>query len=158
MGSSCTCSTPGAGIVQGFRIIGGRLIRMPGSARPLRLANSAPPFFLTSPGRVGFAPDGLTLLVTTKASENSNDVFQVRSNGRLSSTPLANPSGTPVPFAFTFTPTGRLAVGEAGVGALSTYLLTKDGTLTDAKSLPDGQVALCWITRVGPSLLRIQHG
>jgi 6-phosphogluconolactonase (cycloisomerase 2 family) len=87
--------------------------------------------------------------VTTKASENTIDVFGVRANGRLSATPVVNPSATPVPFAFTFTPAGRLAVGEAGASALTTYELQQDGTLTGAKSQPDGQVALCWITRVG---------
>jgi hypothetical protein len=139
----------GAGTVQGFRIAGDRLVRIPGSARSLGLANSDPPFFLTSPGQIGFTPDGRQLLVTTKASQNTVDVFQVRANGRLSSTPVANASATPVPFAFTFTPQGRLAVGEAGASTVSTYEIQPNGTLADPKSQPDGQVALCWITRVG---------
>jgi 6-phosphogluconolactonase (cycloisomerase 2 family) len=140
----------GTGIVQGFRIAGDRLVPIPGSARSLGLANPDPPFFLTSPGQVGFTPDGRQLLVTTKASENTIDVFGVQPNGRLSAAPVANPSATPVPFAFTFTPTGRLAAGEAGASAVSTYEIAADGTLSDPKSQPDGQVALCWITRVGP--------
>jgi 6-phosphogluconolactonase (cycloisomerase 2 family) len=139
----------GTGIVQGFRIAGDRLVAIPGSARTLGLANSDPPFFLTSPGQVGFTPDGRHLLVTTKASENVIDVFQVESNGRLSAAPVANPSATPVPFAFTFTPDARLADGEAGASTVSTYVVQSDGTLTDPKSQPDGQTALCWITRVG---------
>jgi DNA-binding beta-propeller fold protein YncE len=52
----------------------------------------------------------------------------------------------PVPFAFTFTPSGRLADGEAGTSSLTTYAIGADGTLADPKSLSDGQVALCWIT------------
>jgi 6-phosphogluconolactonase (cycloisomerase 2 family) len=139
----------GSGIVEGFRIAGDRLVRIPGSARSLGLANSDPPFFLSSPGQVGFTPDGRQLLVTTKASENTIDVFGVGPNGRLSAAPVANPSATPVPFAFTFTPSGRLAVGEAGASSVSTYEIESDGTLADARSQPDGQVALCWITRVG---------
>lgn len=139
----------GSGIVQGFRIAGDRLVPIPGSARSLGLANSDPPFFLTSPGQVGFAPDGRQLLVTTKASESTIDVFGVQPSGRLSAAPVANPSATPVPFAFTFTPTGRLAAGEAGASSVSTYAIAADGTLSDPKSQPDGQVALCWITRVG---------
>lgn len=140
----------GTGIVQGFRIADGGLRPIPDSARSLGLANTNPPFFLTSPGQVGFTPDGQQLIATTKASGSTIDVFQVEPNGRLSSTPVRNPSATPVPFAFTFTPTARLAVGEAGASSLSTYNVEQDGTLTDPKSLTDGQVALCWITRVGP--------
>ena len=139
----------GTGIVQGFRIAGDHLVRIPGSARSLGLANTDPPNFLTSPGQVGFTPDGSQLLVTTKASENTIDVFQVSPNGRLSTAPVANTSATPVPFAFTFTPEGRLAAGEAGASTVSTYEIQPDGTLTGAKSQADGQTALCWITRVG---------
>jgi len=140
----------GSGTVHGYRIAHDRLVTIPRSGRSLGLANSDPPFFLTSPGHVGFSPDGRQLLVTTKVSQSTLDVFQVGPDGRLSTTPVANPSATPVPFAFTFTPSGRLAVGEAGASTLSTYVLQSDGTLADAKSQPDGQVALCWITEVGP--------
>jgi 6-phosphogluconolactonase (cycloisomerase 2 family) len=139
----------GTGIVQGFRIAGDRLVAIPESARSLGLANTDPPFFLTSPGQVGFTPDGRQLLVTTKASKNVIDVFRVESNGRLSAAPVANPSATPVPFAFTFTPNARLADGEAGASSVSTYVVEPDGTLADPKSQSDGQTALCWITRVG---------
>ena len=139
----------GPGIVQGFRIAGDRLVSIPGSARSLGLGNTDPPFFLTSPGQVGFTPDGRQLLVTTKASENTIDVFEVEPDGRLSTTPVANPSATPVPFAFTFTPNARLADGEAGSSDVTTYVVHSDGTLADPKSQSDGQAALCWITRVG---------
>jgi 6-phosphogluconolactonase (cycloisomerase 2 family) len=139
----------GTGIVQGFRIAGERLVPIPGSARTLGLANSNPPAFLTSPGQVGFTPNGQQLIVTTKGSGSTIDVFQVGRDGRLSDSPVRNPSATPVPFAFTFTPTGRLAVGEAAVSAVSTYVVDAGGTLSDPHSLSDGQVALCWILRVG---------
>jgi 6-phosphogluconolactonase (cycloisomerase 2 family) len=139
----------GTGTVQGFRVNGEHLQPVPHSARTLGLANTDPPFFLTSPGQVGFTPDGRQLIVTTKASGSTIDVFQVERNGRLSDTPARNSSATPVPFAFTFTPTGRLAMGEAGVSAVSTYVIEHNGTLTDPKSLSDNQMALCWIQRVG---------
>src|SRR5262249_23800803 len=138
----------GSGIVQGFRIAGGRLVPIPHSARSLGLGNTDPPFFLTSPGQVGFTPDGAQLIVTTKASTSTIDVFRVGPDGRLSPTPVANPSATPVPFAFTFTSGGRLAAGEAGASAVTTYALGSGGTLADPKSKADGQVALCWIQRV----------
>ena len=139
----------GVGIVQGFRIAGAKLQPIPHSVRSLGLANTDPPFFLTSPGQVGFTPDGRQLLVTTKANGDMIDVFGVEANGRLSATPVRNASATPVPFAFTFTPSGRLAVGEAGTSSLSTYTVQTSGTLADPKSQSDGQAALCWILRVG---------
>jgi 6-phosphogluconolactonase (cycloisomerase 2 family) len=139
----------GAGILQGFTILGHRLRPIAGSARSLGLANTNPPNFLTSPGQVGFTPDGSQLIVTTKASGSTIDVFRVGSDGLLSAAPVANPSATPVPFVFTFTPSGRLASGEAGASTVTTYAVGGDGTLSDPKSQADGQVALCWIQRVG---------
>jgi hypothetical protein len=138
----------GTGIVQGFRIRGQRLRPIEGSARSLGLANGDPPDFLTSPGQVGFTPDGRQLIVTTKASGSRIDVYRVRRDGRLSETAVMNPSATPVPFAFTFTPNGRLASGEAAMSTLTTYAINPDGTLADPRSQPDGQMALCWIVRV----------
>lgn len=139
----------GPGNVNGFRIAGGRLHPLPGSTRSLGLANSNPPNFLTSPGQVGFTPDGTRLIVTTKASGSDIDVFSMLPNGRPSAIPVVNPAATPVPFAFTFQPgSGRLVDGEAGTSSLTTYALHSDGTLTDPRSLSDGQTALCWITSV----------
>ena len=138
----------GEGIVQGFRIHRHRLIPISGSARSLGLANSSPPQFLTSPGQVGFTPDGRKLIVTTKASTSSIAVFQVGRSGLLSASPVVNPSATPVPFAFTFGAGGRLVAGEAGASSVTTYRIQPSGTLTDPKSQSDGQTALCWIVGV----------
>jgi 6-phosphogluconolactonase (cycloisomerase 2 family) len=139
----------GAGIVKGFRIGRHGVSPIAGSARSLGLANSNPPDFLSSPGQVGFTPDGSKLLVTTKASTSSIDVFQVGADGLLSAAPVVNPSATPVPFAFTFDPAGRLVSGEAGTSSVTTYAIQPGGTLTGPKSASDGQTALCWIIRVG---------
>jgi 6-phosphogluconolactonase (cycloisomerase 2 family) len=139
----------GTGIVQGFRLDKHGLHEIHGSARSLGLANTDPPNFLMSPGQVGFTPDGQQLIVTTKTSGSMIDLFQVGHDGRLSDTPVQNASATPVPFAFTFTPAGRLAMGEAGASSVTTYIVGPDGTVADPKSQTDGQVALCWIQRVG---------
>jgi 6-phosphogluconolactonase (cycloisomerase 2 family) len=139
----------GSGVVQGFRVDRHGLTPIPGSARSLGLANTDPPDFLASPGQVGFTPDGSKLLVTTKASTSSIDVFAVGANGLLSAAPVVNTSATPVPFAFTFDPAGRLVSGEAGASSVTTYTIQPGGTLTDPRSQSDGQVALCWILRVG---------
>ncbi len=135
----------GTGIVQGFEIRGDRLQRLGGSARSLGLANTDPPNFLTSPGQVGFTPDGKKLIVTTKASGSTIDVFDVRRDGRLSETAVENPSATPVPFAFTFDPAGRLVSGEAAMSSVTTYTINRNGTLANPQSQSDNQVALCWI-------------
>ena len=139
----------GPGIVQGYWIRGHHLRPIAGPARSLGLANGNPPNFLSSPGQVGFSPNGRKLLVTTKTSGSHVDVFRVRRDGTLSPTPVVNDSATPVPFAFTFTPEGRLAAGEAGASSLTTYDLNGDGTLGDPRSATDGQTALCWIVRAG---------
>ena len=140
----------GNGNVNGFRIAGGKLHPLPGSTRSLGLGNTNPPNFLTSPGQVGFTPDGSKLIVTTKASTSAVDVFAMDPNGRPSAAPVVNPSATPVPFAFTFQPeTGRLVDGEAGASSVTTYAIANKGTLADPRSLSDGQAALCWITRAG---------
>jgi hypothetical protein len=135
--------------VTGFRVGGEKLHRLQGSTRSLGITNTDPPNFLTAPGQVGFTPGGGQLIVTTKASASTIDVFNVLSNGRLSDEAVANPAATPVPFAFTFAPSGRLVSGEAGVSALTTYIVDSAGTLSDPKSLSDNQAALCWVTPAG---------
>ena len=103
--------------------------------------------FLNTPGQVGFTPDGDQLIVTTKANGSHIDVFGVRGGGRLSPTPVANASATPVPFGFTFDLAGHLVVAEAGTSSMSTYTVHQDGTLTTLASLSDAQAALCWVAR-----------
>jgi 6-phosphogluconolactonase (cycloisomerase 2 family) len=133
------------GRLQGFEIRGGQLRPLDGSSRSLGLANADPPNFLTSPGQVGFTPDGRKLIVTTKASRSTIDVYRVRQDGRLTQNPVLNSSATPVPFAFTFDRSGRLVSGEAGTSSVTTYTIGGDGVLTNAQSLSDNQAALCWI-------------
>ncbi|HET8527482.1 MAG TPA: hypothetical protein VFL60_01120 [Gaiellaceae bacterium] len=136
----------GAGSVQGYRIEGAHLNELHDGRRSLGLANGEPPFFLTSPGQVGFSPDGSQLIVTTKGGTNGFEVFAVRPNGSLAAAPVVDAAATPAPFAFTFDEAGRLVAAEAGIDAVTTYALNADGTLTDPRSQTDGQNALCWIT------------
>jgi 6-phosphogluconolactonase (cycloisomerase 2 family) len=133
------------GRLQGFEIRGHHLRPLDGSSRSLGLANADPPNFLTSPGQVGFTPDGQKLIVTTKASRSTIDVYRVRRDGRLSQNAVVNPSATPVPFAFTFDRFDRLVSGEAGTSSVTTYTIERDGELANAQSLSDNQAALCWI-------------
>lgn len=133
-----------AGALQGYRLAGDRSHPIQGSSRSLGLANATPPNFLTSPGQVGFSPDGSRLIVTTKVSGSMIDVWAVRHDGRLSSTPAMNASTSPVPFAFTFDRHGRLITVEAALGQLSTYGLHPDNTLAGiGTTTPSGQTGHC---------------
>ena len=134
------------GSVQGYWLWGDHLWRMRFSHRALGLGNTNPPDFLHSPGQVGFTPDGQRLIVTTKASTSAIDVFWVGRRGVLSSSPVSNFPASPVPFAFTFDPMGRLVVVEAAMSHLSTYSVNPDNSLTTIGSAADGQMAACWIS------------
>ncbi|MCL2394006.1 MAG: lactonase family protein [Acidimicrobiaceae bacterium] len=140
----------GTGTLSGYRLQGDRLFTIPGSSRSLGFDNSDPPNYLQSPGQVGFTPNGSELIVTTKASTSSLDVFSVTPAGLPSPTPAVTPDPGNVPFAFTFSPTGQFVVAEAGPSALHTFTLGAGGSLTSlSASVADGQTALCWVTGVG---------
>ena len=83
------------GSVQGYRVLGGFLARIPGSHRALGLDPNATPQFTTTPGQVAFTPDGAQLVVTTKGNGNDIDVFGVGFGGRLSAKPTVNASRGP---------------------------------------------------------------
>ena len=99
-------------------------------------------------GQVGFTPDGQHLIVTTKASTSSYEVFNVGPGGNLSAAPVVTQSKTPVPFSFSFDAAGRLVGAEAGTSAVSTYSVNPNGTLINVGSVVDGAKALCWIADV----------
>jgi 6-phosphogluconolactonase (cycloisomerase 2 family) len=136
----------GDGGINGYRIAGGKLHRIEGSSRVLGLGNANPPFFLASPGQIGFTPDGDQLIVTTKKTGNI-DVFNLSRNGRPSATPTVTASAGPVPFAFAFDRAGRLIVSEAGTSSVTSYNVDSDGSLAvvDA-SVQNHQAATCWVT------------
>jgi 6-phosphogluconolactonase (cycloisomerase 2 family) len=130
--------------VQGYRLAGGRLHAIEGSARTLGITGTNPPQFLASPGQVGFTPDGAHVVVTTK-STGTIDVFGVLADGRLTSA-TANPPAGAVPFAFGFDASGHLVVVEAGTDSVSSYAINGDNSLTVLSGpVPDGQAAACWI-------------
>jgi 6-phosphogluconolactonase (cycloisomerase 2 family) len=132
------------GFVSGFRIAGGTLHPIEDSTRSLGLANSNPPFFLSSPAQVGFTSNGAHLVVTTKTN-GTVDVFSVRPDGRLSAAPVKNPI-SPVPFAFDFTGGDRIVLNFAGNSSLETFTVNADNTITPTSGqVGDGQVAACWI-------------
>ena len=148
----------GGGSVQGYRVAFGRLVPIPGSARPLGLNPSASPQFTNTPGQVAFSPDGTQLIVTTKANGNDIDVFGVGPDGRLSPSPVVNAEPGAVPFAITFDPAGHLVIADAGTNALSTFALSPGGTLTALDSVGTGQSATCWVAADGYLLFASNAG
>lgn len=138
----------GGGSVAGFRRAGGRLVPVPGWHRGLGLDPAQTPEFTSTPGQIGFTPDGAHLVVTTKNGGNTIDVFPVGRTG-----PAAHPvvTATPgaVPFGFAFDAQGHLVVTEAGPSAVATFRVGRDGRLTALDSVVTGQAATCWAVLAG---------
>ena len=135
------------GSIQGFVNFFGHLFPLPGSYRNLNLAiPSNGNQYVSTPGQVAFSPDGSQLIVTTKASGNSIDVFGVGGFGELSPSPVINvqPPST-VPFAITFD-AGHLVIANAGPSTVSTFTLNPYGTLGLLDAVGTGAAATCWVT------------
>ncbi len=146
------------GSVQGYRLVVGFLIPLPGSGRPLGLDPNATPQFTNTPGQAAFSPDGMQLIVTTKANGNNVDVFAVGPRGYLSAAPVQNAEPGTVPFAITFDPAGNLVIAEAGTNALATFALSPSGTITALSTVPTSQAATCWVTAIGGTLFASNAG
>lgn len=141
------------GSVQEFYSFFGRLFPVPGSNRNLGLAIPTDTTqFTHTPGQVLYSPDGSKLIVTTKATTNAIEVFNVGFFGFLAPSPVITTEPGTVPFALAFDPAGHLVVGEAGPSALATFGLNHDGTLTPISTLASGQSGLCWVTATGSLL------
>lgn len=136
----------GAGSVAEFKLVNDKLVALPGGVRALGLTNTTPPDYLHGAGQVGFTPNGQHLIVTTKASTSSYEVFSVTSNGSLGVSPVITPADNAVPFAFDFDASGNLVAVEASNSSVSTYSVNADGTLTSLGTVSDGAKALCWIS------------
>jgi len=135
----------GAGSVGEYRLEGGRLVGLD-DTRTLGLSNTTPPFFLAGAGQIGYSPDGQFLIVTTKSSTSSYEVFTVNPSGELSSSATVSAAANAVPFAFTFDANGRLVAAEASNSSVSTYVIGDTGALTLVGTVKDTQAALCWIS------------
>lgn len=136
----------GAGSVSEYRLQWDRLVALNNDTRSLGLTNTTPPFFLAGAGQVGYSPNGKFLVVTTKNSTSSYEVFSVSGWGDLSSSATVTAAANAVPFAFTFDATGRLVSAEASNSSVSTYTMGSTGSLTLVGTVSDGQAALCWIS------------
>jgi 6-phosphogluconolactonase (cycloisomerase 2 family) len=140
----------GSGSVYGYRVDGGRLSPIPGSARGLNLTPvTGPNQYTNTPGQVTFTPDGSALIVTTKMNGNDIDVFSVGRGGELSASPVVNSEPGAVPFAVSFGSRHHVLIAEAGPSALATFALSSGGVLTQLDIALTGQAATCWVARAG---------
>ncbi len=138
------------GSVQEYYAFFGHLFPVPGSNRALGLTIPTDTTeFTHTPGQLAYSPDGSKLIVTTKASSNAIDVFNVGFFGNLSPSPVVNSVPGTVPFAITFDQAGHLVIAEAGPSALATFTLNWNGTITQLDSLASGQAGLCWVAPAG---------
>lgn len=136
------------GSVQGYRIVFGFVVPIPGSNRALGLDPTLTPQFTHTPGQVAFTPDGSQLIVTTKASGNDIDVFQVFGTGQLSAAPVVNSESGALPFAVSFDAAGNLVVAETGIGSVVTFSLSSQGVATELDAVATNQAATCWVAAV----------
>ena len=144
------------GSVQGYRLAGGHLVRIPGWGRSLGLDPTKTPEFVSTPGQVGFTPDGTRLVVTTKNGGNSVLVFRA-GPGRLRA-PVENALPGTVPFGFDFDGLGHLVLTEAGPSVVATFTIATDGTLSALDSRATGQAATCWVVALGQDVYASNAG
>ncbi|GIH46304.1 6-phosphogluconolactonase, cycloisomerase 2 family [Microbispora rosea] len=145
------------GSIQGYRRIGDRILRVPSWKRRLDLDPAATPQFTTTPGQVGFTPDGDHLVVTTKGNGHAIKVFAVGPLGPSAKPVTTTEDGT-APFGFTFDDGGRMVVAQAGPNAVAAYTLSRTGTATQIQQIATGQAATCWIVKTGPWLYASNTG
>jgi 6-phosphogluconolactonase (cycloisomerase 2 family) len=136
----------GAGSVAEFRLRDGFLDQGSVQVRSLGLTNTNPPDFHHGAGEVAYTPNGRHLIIATKLSTNAYDVFSVGHHGDLGTTPVVTTADNALPFAFTFDSAGNVVAAEASNSSVSTYAVNANGTLASLGSVPDGGIALCWIS------------
>ena len=146
------------GSVQGYRVLGSFLVRIPGSHRALGLDPNATPQFTTTPGQVAFTPDG----GPARRHHQGQRQRHRRVRRRLRRAPVRQGDrerepGT-VPFAIAFDPFGHLVIAEAGPNALATFDLSRNGTVSLLSQAGTGQAATCWVTLAGSFLFASNAG
>ncbi len=136
------------GNIAGFSLnAAGQLSPIEGSVQPLSGTATV--------AQISFNPTGTALAVTEK-STSLIDIYTVDSHG-VATGPTSNPSSGATPYGFAFDQKGQLIVSEAaggpsGTSAVSSYALSSSGALTTISgSIPDTQLAACWLVTSGSS-------
>ena len=133
----------GADNISGFIVApDGALSPLPGSTRPLSMAD-------TAPAQIGFTPDGSVLVVTEKGTNNIL-TYAVGFDGYTTG-PYVYASSGATPFGFGFGKRNQLFVSEAFGGAtdgsaVSSYIAHPNGLLElVSPSISTNQTAACWV-------------
>ena len=138
----------GGGSISGFLRVGHTLLAIPGWHRELGFNPNPTPEFTSTPAQIAFSPSGGELVVATKGDGNSFAVYGVGFFG-----PTAEPTVTAepgaVPFGFGFDEFGHLVSSEAGINAVGTFALGRDGSVAGLDTALTGQAATCWAVVVG---------
>ena len=119
------------GSVQGYRVLGSFLVRIPGSHRALGLDPNATPQFTTTPGQVAFTPDGCP----ARRHHQGQRQRHRRVRRRLRRAPVRQGDRertSPVPFR-SRSPSTRSAIWSSpkpGRTPLATFQLSRDGTVS----------------------------
>jgi 6-phosphogluconolactonase (cycloisomerase 2 family) len=147
----------GGGSIQGYRRVGSRLIQVSAWHRDLGFDPAPTPEFTSTPGQIGFSPDGSKLIITTKGDGQSIEIFAV-SQAKLAATPVVNADPGNVPFAFAFDQQRHLIVTEAGPSAVATFAINRDNTLRLITRTATGQAATCWVVSTGAKVYASNAG
>lgn len=133
----------GSDNITGFQVgTGGKLTQLSNSTRPLSTA-------VTAPAQIQFSPDGKVLVVTEKATNNI-DTYTVDASG-IATGPIVTAADAQTPFGFDTANLNQLFVSDdfndaAGEGALSSWLVSDDGTIHLVSSkVPSGESGACWV-------------
>jgi 6-phosphogluconolactonase len=131
-----------AGSIFGFYLADhGLLFPLSGSSRPLSSSAS------TAPAQISFDPSAPVLVVTEKDT-SVLDSYTVNFRGYASG-PTVTPSNGSTPYGFAFGNGGTLVVSDAAAGALTSYHVTRSGSIAvTTPATPDGQTAACWVAIV----------
>jgi 6-phosphogluconolactonase len=88
----------------------------------------------------------LALTIKNSAGHGSIETFAIGRDGSLADRPVVTPSADASPFGFTFDDEDHLLVSEASGAAVSSYEISRDGSLKALdSSVPNGQAASCWL-------------
>jgi hypothetical protein len=139
-------ATPVGANISGFQVKGTMLAAIAGSTQPLSATTDV------RPTDISFTNDGKFLIVAERFA-STLDTFKVVAG--VAQAGQFQPSAGMQPFAFDFSPEGKLVVAEVGDGSatgssVSSYTISEDGALTPITSaLPTLQGAACWLVMVG---------
>src|SRR5215471_8232823 len=143
----------GANTVDSFRLVGGHVGALDGTAHLILAAGGAPPAGATA--QVG-AADAHTLLVTIKTDPIPGTVDVIKLDDGAVSGPaeaVSAPPGTLTPFGFSVYPDGTAVTTLAHSGHDGLF---RNGAFTT--TIAAGQMAPCWMTRVGKYLFTANTG